>query len=91
MKSIWLGVGFLNRTGEKIGHSLGEKCKKVIFYRLKNSKKALTWVALQMAEPVRIIVILAVPVAVAGARRLHVGIFKFNFIILTYLGVFGIF
>ena len=37
---IWLGVGFLNRTGAEIGYQLDKKCKKIIFIseKLKNTE-----------------------------------------------------
>ena len=38
IKLIWLGVGFLNRTGAEIGCYLDKKCKKILFYYWKNSK-----------------------------------------------------
>ena len=38
IKLVWLGVGFLNRTGAEVGYWLDKKCKKIIFYDWKNSK-----------------------------------------------------
>ena len=38
IKLIWLGVGFLNRTGAEIGYQLDKKCKEIIFYYWKNEK-----------------------------------------------------
>ena len=38
IKFIWLGMGFLNRTGAEIGYLLYRKCKKLIFYCWKNLK-----------------------------------------------------
>ena len=41
IKLIWLGVGFLNRTGAEIGYCFYKKCQKIIFYswkKLKNSQ-----------------------------------------------------
>ena len=36
IKLIWLGVGFLNRTGAETGYLLDKKCKNIIFYYWKN-------------------------------------------------------
>ena len=38
IKLIWLGVGFLNRTGAEIGYWDDKKCKQIIFYEWKNVK-----------------------------------------------------
>ena len=32
IKLIWLGVGFLNRSGAEIGYKLDKKWKKIIFF-----------------------------------------------------------
>ena len=38
IKLIWLGVGFLNRTGAEIGYYFDKKCNKSFFYNWKHSK-----------------------------------------------------
>ena len=38
IKLIWLGLGFLNRTGVKICCQLDKKCTRIIFYYWKYSK-----------------------------------------------------
>ena len=38
IKLIWLGVGFLSRTGAETGHKLYKKCKKSLFI-IKNIQK----------------------------------------------------
>ena len=38
IKLIWPGVGFLNRTGAKIGYYLDKKCRKNLFLLLKKLK-----------------------------------------------------
>ena len=48
IKLIWLGVGFLNRTGAKIGYLLYKKCKKT-FYIIEKIKKYLKCPALLVA------------------------------------------
>ena len=42
IKLIWLGVGFLNRTGAEIGYWLYKKMKKIVYYwkTLKNTESA---------------------------------------------------
>ena len=40
MKLMWLGVGFLNRTGAEMGYYLDKKCKKlIIIEKIKKYRK----------------------------------------------------
>ena len=59
IKLIWLGVGFLNRTGAEIGYKFDKKCNKIIFYYCKNSnirtESAQLWCAARPTTRLRLI------------------------------------